>query len=212
MKFLKKTKYIIFFVVCLAVLSVIWPEKGIEAMLWTFVLGACLALVVLVWRVGPLRLLGQVFRQILYTLRLGQWSALSDEQRADSHGPGRHACADYPNIEELASESVNFSRCYAAATPCVPSRMAVLSGHNEWRAGVGNNHRFFNGFFFDRFNLSHFFCGNGRFRRRNLFLNRGFRSHRFRYPFQFRGTAAPQQQYEEYQRHNGDLYFFIWHH
>ena len=31
-------------------------EKGIEAMLWTFVLGGCMALIVLVWRVGPWRL------------------------------------------------------------------------------------------------------------------------------------------------------------
>ena len=52
------------------------PEKGIEAMLWTFVLGACLALIVLVWRVGPLRLAGQVLRQMLYTLRLGQLEPL----------------------------------------------------------------------------------------------------------------------------------------
>jgi prepilin peptidase CpaA len=63
------------------------PEKGIEAMLWTFVLGACLALIVLVWRVGPLRLLGQVLRQMLYTLRLGQWSPLSEEQRAALQPP-----------------------------------------------------------------------------------------------------------------------------
>jgi len=51
------------------------------------VLGACLALIVLVWRVGPLRLVGQVFRQMLYTLRLGQWSPLSDEQRAQLQPP-----------------------------------------------------------------------------------------------------------------------------
>ncbi len=30
-------------------------EKGIEAMLWTFVLAACFGLIVLVWRVGPLK-------------------------------------------------------------------------------------------------------------------------------------------------------------
>jgi prepilin peptidase CpaA len=57
-------------------------EQGIEAMLWTFVIGGCLGLVVLVWRVGPWRLLGRVARQVLWTLRLGSWAPLSDAERA----------------------------------------------------------------------------------------------------------------------------------
>jgi arylsulfatase len=61
---------------------------------------------------------------------------MGDQQRADSYGPGRHPCANFPNLEKLAAESVSFSRCYAAAIPCVPSRMVALSGQNEWRAGV----------------------------------------------------------------------------
>lgn len=70
---------------------------------------------------------------------------MSDQQRADSYGPGRHPCADFPNLETLATESVNFSRCYAAAIPCVPSRMVVLSGQNDWHARVSGNGRFFMG-------------------------------------------------------------------
>ena len=38
--------------------AMLGPEKGIEAMLWTFVLGGCMALIVLIWRVGPWRLAG----------------------------------------------------------------------------------------------------------------------------------------------------------
>ncbi|MEE9603711.1 MAG: A24 family peptidase [Thermoguttaceae bacterium] len=58
------------------------PEQGIIAMLWTFVLGGCVGLIVLIWRVGALRLIGRTCRQVLYTLRLGRWSPLSDEEKA----------------------------------------------------------------------------------------------------------------------------------
>ena len=63
------------------------PERGLEAMLWTFVLGACMAMVVLIWRVGPWRLAARVFRQVLWSLRLGQWSPLSAQERADLQPP-----------------------------------------------------------------------------------------------------------------------------
>ncbi|MBN1909447.1 MAG: prepilin peptidase [Pirellulales bacterium] len=63
------------------------PDQGIEAMLWTFVLGACLALSVLVWRVGPWRLTVRVLRQVLYTLRLWRWSPLTEDERAQLQPP-----------------------------------------------------------------------------------------------------------------------------
>jgi prepilin peptidase CpaA len=57
------------------------PERGIEAMLWTFVLGAGVALVVLIWRVGPGRLLAHLFRCLLWMLRLGPRVALTADER-----------------------------------------------------------------------------------------------------------------------------------
>ena len=63
------------------------PERGIEAMLWTFVLGGCAGLIVLVWRVGPLRLTARAFRQALWTLRLGRWSPLTPDERAQLQPP-----------------------------------------------------------------------------------------------------------------------------
>jgi prepilin peptidase CpaA len=45
--------------------------RGLEAMLWTFVLGACAALIVLVWRVGPWWLARYGLGQLLWALRLG---------------------------------------------------------------------------------------------------------------------------------------------
>lgn len=58
------------------------PERGITAMLWTFVLGASLALIVLVWRIGVLRLVRQVGSHLLWSLRLGRFDPLTPEERA----------------------------------------------------------------------------------------------------------------------------------
>lgn len=62
-------------------------EQGIETMLWTFVLGACLALIVLVWRVGPLRLIASVARHLLWTLRLARFQPLTADERAALQPP-----------------------------------------------------------------------------------------------------------------------------
>ena len=56
-------------------------------MLWTFVLGGCMGLIVLIWRVGPVRLLVRAIRQVLWTLRLGRWSPLTPEERAQLQPP-----------------------------------------------------------------------------------------------------------------------------
>ncbi len=62
-------------------------EQGVTAMLWTFVLGACLGLIVLVWRVGPLRLVASVVRHLLWMLRLGRFQPLTPEERAALQPP-----------------------------------------------------------------------------------------------------------------------------
>ena len=62
-------------------------EKGIEAMLWTFVLGGCMALILLVWRVGPLAVIGRVFRHLVWTLRLAHWQPLTAGERAQLQPP-----------------------------------------------------------------------------------------------------------------------------
>ena len=67
---------------------------------------------------------------------------MADQQRADSFGPDRHPCADYPNLEGLARESVVFDRMYCAASPCVPSRASFLTGRHPWQVGVSSNAKF----------------------------------------------------------------------
>jgi len=62
-------------------------DGGLRAMLWTFVLGGCMGLIVLVWRVGPLRLAGAAARYLLWVIRLGRLSPLTPEQRVQLQPP-----------------------------------------------------------------------------------------------------------------------------
>src|SRR3989304_5239036 len=64
------------------------PQQGITALLWTFVLGACVGLIVLIWRVGPVRMIGLVLRRIAFAftriwgLEFGFLRPLTDEELA----------------------------------------------------------------------------------------------------------------------------------
>jgi prepilin peptidase CpaA len=55
---------------------------GIEAMLWTFVLAALMAISVLIWQVGALRLLRQIGGQLWWMVRLRGWMPLTTDERA----------------------------------------------------------------------------------------------------------------------------------
>jgi prepilin peptidase CpaA len=63
------------------------PQEGLEALLWTFVLGGCLGAILLIWRVGAWRLIVRVFRQIVWSLRIFHWSPLTDEEHAQLQTP-----------------------------------------------------------------------------------------------------------------------------
>lgn len=54
---------------------------GIEAMLWTFVLGAIAALALLIWKVGALRLLRQGFGHAWCVVRARNWVPLTPDER-----------------------------------------------------------------------------------------------------------------------------------
>ena len=56
-------------------------ERGFEVMLWTFVLGACLAIIVLIWQYGFWRLVMRICKYILYAIRLGGRFPLTAEER-----------------------------------------------------------------------------------------------------------------------------------
>jgi len=63
------------------------PEQGIEAMLWTFVLGACMGLIMLCWKAGPLGIARRVWQQLVCSLRLRGFAPLSDQERAKLRQP-----------------------------------------------------------------------------------------------------------------------------
>lgn len=63
------------------------PQQGIEAVLWTFVLGGGMALIVLIWRVGPWRLAVRAVRQLLWAFRVRGWPGLTAEEKAQLQPP-----------------------------------------------------------------------------------------------------------------------------
>jgi hypothetical protein len=62
-------------------------ERGIETLLWTFVLGGALGLIVLIWRVGFGTLAMRIFRHVLSTLRFGHISRLTEDERRELEQP-----------------------------------------------------------------------------------------------------------------------------
>jgi len=56
-------------------------ENGLEALLWTFVLGSVFSVIILVWQVGPLTTVSRVVRLLATRLRLRWFMPLSDEER-----------------------------------------------------------------------------------------------------------------------------------
>ena len=67
--------------------AVLGMEQGVMAMLWTFVIAACVGLIALVWRVGPGGLLAFAARQFLWILRLARPSPLTADERAKLQPP-----------------------------------------------------------------------------------------------------------------------------
>jgi len=55
-------------------------EKGIEALLWTFVLCACFSLIALVWKFGPVTTTYRVVRLLATKMRLPWLMPLTDEE------------------------------------------------------------------------------------------------------------------------------------
>ncbi|GAB4153226.1 MAG: prepilin peptidase [Planctomycetaceae bacterium] len=56
-------------------------EQGIEALLWTFVLGAVMGAAMLIWKFGLLNLLGNTFKHLRLIFRVRGWVPLTEEER-----------------------------------------------------------------------------------------------------------------------------------
>ncbi len=57
-------------------------ERGLEALLWTFVLAGCLGIIALTWSVGLGRALKRAAGQMLYFLKYRGWAELTPDERA----------------------------------------------------------------------------------------------------------------------------------
>ncbi len=56
-------------------------ERGVEAMLWTFVLGAIAAGAVLIWQLGAWRILKKTAEQLRVVLKAKTWVPLTEAER-----------------------------------------------------------------------------------------------------------------------------------
>lgn len=61
--------------------SLLGPYLGLEAMLWTFVLGGVMAVVQLIWMTGVTNLAVQCFRYVVVVLRSRSFVRLTQEER-----------------------------------------------------------------------------------------------------------------------------------
>jgi prepilin peptidase CpaA len=57
------------------------PWRGLEALLWTFVLSACVAILLLVWRLGAWRLLLRTVQSVAHLAIFRSWPPLRGEER-----------------------------------------------------------------------------------------------------------------------------------
>ena len=62
-------------------------EMGIQSLLWTFVIGGATALIILIWRVGFLKLAKRVFHQLMVKIGFGKWDPLTPEENKQMQMP-----------------------------------------------------------------------------------------------------------------------------
>ena len=63
----------------------------------------------------------------------------SDQHRGDSLGCNGHPVIRTPNLDHLASEGVNFTRCSTNSPLCMPARASMMTGRYVCEHGVWNN-------------------------------------------------------------------------
>lgn len=56
-------------------------ENGIEAMLWTFILGSLMGIAILIWKLGLLHILAKTFQHLKIVLTAKGWIPPTDEER-----------------------------------------------------------------------------------------------------------------------------------
>jgi len=57
------------------------PALGMETILWTFVLGGAMAVLVLIWKLGAVHLVRSLYQQVMCRCGFGEWSPLSEDEK-----------------------------------------------------------------------------------------------------------------------------------
>lgn len=73
-------------------------ERGLEAVLWTFVIGGAAALTIVFWKAGALRCLAGFARHVFWSLRLGRFQPLAETERRLLEPPLYLAAAAVPAV------------------------------------------------------------------------------------------------------------------
>ncbi len=63
----------------------------------------------------------------------------SDQHRGDTLGSVGHPAIITPNLDKLAAEGVNFTRCFTNSPLCMPARASMMSGQYVCEHGVWTN-------------------------------------------------------------------------
>jgi len=63
----------------------------------------------------------------------------SDQHRGDTLGSVGHPAVITPNLDKLATEGVNFSRCYTNSPLCMPARATMMTGQYVCEHGIWTN-------------------------------------------------------------------------
>lgn len=61
---------------------------------------------------------------------------LCDQMRGDAIGADGNIVIQTPNIDFLASKGTLFSHAYSAVPSCLPARVSLWTGQNQWHTGV----------------------------------------------------------------------------
>ena len=62
-------------------------QQGIEALLWTMVIGGAMAVVILIWKVGAVQLLKRVFQQLRNRVQVGEFGPLEEDEKTQLQVP-----------------------------------------------------------------------------------------------------------------------------
>ncbi len=83
-------------------------EPGIETLLWTFVIGGAMAAVILIWKIGMLKLFKRIVQQLMCRFGVGVWDELSPDEKQQLKIPLYLAPAALAALLIVQFEAVEF--------------------------------------------------------------------------------------------------------